>query len=118
MAAGIYDILCEQGATFTRELTWKDESGDPINLAGYSARMQARKSVNDSTPIIELTTENGGIDIMQPATSGKLLLKISAAATSDLPVFKGVYDLELESPGHQVTRLLQGKFIVSAEVTR
>ena len=42
MAAGIYDIIIEQGATFTLSATWKDSAGAAINLTSYSARMQVR----------------------------------------------------------------------------
>lgn len=118
MAAGIYDILCEQGATFTRELTWKQENGTPVNLTGYTARMQVRRAVSDSTAVVTLTTENGGITMPSPRASGKIVLLLSATATAGLPVIKGVYDLEVVAPNSTVTRLLQGKFAVSAEVTR
>lgn len=118
MAAGIYDILCEQGATFTRELDWRGEDGQPVSLIGYTARMQVRKTVKDDEPLMELTTEDGRIWFNSPPTDGKIYLMISADDTAALPVIKGVYDLEMVAPNHKVARLLQGKFVVSAEVTR
>lgn len=118
MAAGLYDMLCEQGATFTRTLTWSGEDGDPVNLTGYTARMQVRKTVADTDTILELTTENGRIAFGSPLSAGKIELTISAADTAALDPIKAVYDLEMVSPTGKVVRLLQGKFTVSAEVTR
>jgi hypothetical protein len=41
MAATTYDILIEQGATYSQVITYK-ESGAAVNLTGYTARMQVR----------------------------------------------------------------------------
>ena len=49
---------------------------------------------------------------------GTVLATISATATKELTIQEGVYDLELESSGGVVTRLLQGKATISREVTR
>lgn len=46
MAAAKLKLAIEQGATFTKVLTWK--SGTPaaaVNLTGCKARMQIRKTV-------------------------------------------------------------------------
>jgi hypothetical protein len=45
-------------------------------------------------------------------------LEISAADTADVEAMKAVYDLELESAGGDVTRLLEGEALISPEVTR
>ena len=42
--AAVYDITIEQGATFRLSLVWKDSSNVPVNLTGYTARMQVRRS--------------------------------------------------------------------------
>ena len=44
MAAAQYDILIEQGATFSRTFVWKDSSEVAVDLTGYTARMQIRKT--------------------------------------------------------------------------
>jgi hypothetical protein len=44
MAATTYDILIEQGATYSQVVTYK-ESGVAVNLTGYTARMQVRSHV-------------------------------------------------------------------------
>lgn len=116
MPAGNYDIVCEQGATFQRELVWSDSSEQPINLTGYTARMQVRPSIKSSEVVIELTTANARI-ILYPLL-GKIQLLLTAAQTAALPAKACVYDLELVSGSGHVTRLLQGSFTITPEVTR
>lgn len=116
MPAGIYDIVCEQGATFVRTLNWLDENETPINLTGFTARMDVRVTTQATTPLVTLTTENGGIVLGDQ--TGEITLTLSAEETDDLPAKKAVYDLELVSGSGVVTRLLQGSFTISPQVTR
>jgi hypothetical protein len=60
MAATTYDILIEQGATYSQVITYK-ESGAAISLVGYTARMQVRSTLESAEALIELTTANGRI---------------------------------------------------------
>lgn len=113
--ANTYNITVEQGATYTLAITYKDASGNAINLSGYTARMDVRATYNSPSTIIELTTENGRIEL--GGVNGTINLSITAANTAALPTSNAVYDLELDS-GSAVTRLIQGRFIVDPEVTR
>lgn len=116
MAAGQYDITCEQGATFLRTMKWLDENEAPIDLTGYSALMHVRTTHKATTTIVTLSTAQGTI-VLEPST-GTIQLSLSATQTAALPTGKAVYDLELTSSGGVVTRLLEGKFVVTPEVTR
>lgn len=116
MAAGALDITIEQGATWNLLMTWKI-GGTAVNLTGYTARMQVRVDVEDSETILSLTTDAGG-GIVLGDVLGTITLSRSATQTAALAAGEYVYDLELISTGGQVTRLLQGQFSVSAEVTR
>lgn len=113
---GNYDFTIYQGATFSRVLTWKDQEDTPIDLSGYTARLQARESQDAEEPFLSLTTENGGIAL--GGAAGTVTLSIADGDTADIAEASGVYDLELESAGGTVTRLLQGKILISKEVTR
>ena len=116
MAAGSYDLKIEKGATFQLTLTWKDEDGDPIDLTGFTARMQVRDRVDAEETLVELTTANGRIAL--GGAAGTIALLIEAAVTEGLPGKAGFYDLELVSAGGIVTRLLEGKAALVPEVTR
>ncbi len=115
------DIKVRHGATFNPVITWRtvDEDGaaaDPIDLTGYTARMQIRETVNAATILHTLTTENGGIFL--GGVLGTITLFISDADTTGITPDACVYDLEIVSPAAQVTSLLAGKFTFTDEVTR
>jgi hypothetical protein len=117
--SGLYNITCDQGATFSRTITWKDSANAAYDIAGYTARMQVRTAANAASFIVALTTENGRISVGNTtATKGQVTLTISAADTANLTAGQYVYDLELVSGGGVVTRLIEGNFKVKAEVTR
>lgn len=114
--AGTYNITIEQGADFDLLMTWKDAAGTPIDLTGFSARMQCRASLADATLLLDLTTANG--HIVLGGTAGTIRLLLTAAETAALTWTRGIYDLELVSSAGIVTRLLSGSIVVSPEVTR
>ncbi len=121
MIAGTYNILCEQGTTFVRVLELQTPSPDDpsiyevYDLTGHTARMQIRRTIDSSTVMIELTTENEGIEI--DGDDGKITIVMSDAQTGSL-TSSGVYDLEIEDGGGNVSRVIQGTFTLSQEVTR
>lgn len=107
---------CEQGATFRRRLSLKEDDGTVIDLSGYTARMQVRSTVESATAIVSLTTANGRIEIDGPL--GTVTLILTATETDALPAAAYLYDLELVSGTGDVQRLLEGRFVVSRNVTR
>ena len=115
MAATTYDILIEQGATYSQVVTYK-ESGAAVNLTGYTARMQVRATLESASTLVELTTANSRIAL--GGAAGTITLTISATDTEALTAGRGVYDLELVSGSGIVTRLLQGVATISRNVTR
>lgn len=116
MAAGIKNIYIEQGATYRLNITWKDSGGTPIDLTGYTARMQVRHSYKSDTVLLNFTTENGAITL--GGAAGTITIVGLATLTEDVPAKAGVWDLELVDGDGNVTRLLQGAVEVSPEVTR
>lgn len=118
--AARYDFTIDQGSYWTRLITWKDADGDPIDLTGYTARLQWRKRYEDDA-VLEITTENGGITL--GGVDGTIQLDIFAGDTSPITINGDtatfLYDLEM-IPGSESTahRLLQGKFTLTREVTR
>ena len=114
--AGIYDFTLEQGATFKLELEWIDNNDAPVNLTGYTARMQIRYKKKTGDLATSLTTENGLITLY-PDT-GVIELEIEATETEILSIGKSVYDLELESADGIVYRVMEGVVTISGEVTR
>lgn len=126
MRAGTYNFTCEQGATFTRliELEEPDLVADPtgetfvpLNISGYTARMQVRRTVDSANTLVTLTTENGGLTVNPSDEENQILISMSDSVTASIST-SGVYDLEIESPDGTVSRILQGAVNLSPEVTR
>ena len=117
MPAAKLDITIEQGATFSQSFIIKAGSPPvPVDLTGYTARMQIRPDVKSQTIIASASTTDGKI-IIEPI-DGKLTITFEATETASFVGDSGRYDLEIESPSGFVTRLIQGKVKISPEVTR
>lgn len=122
LTPGRYDgLVIYQGATFDVTFTWRQTAvppallGLPVDLTGYTARMQARVAIASTDTLIDLTTENG--KLILGGMDGTVRLLLSDVETAALTWSRGVWDLELDSGG-DVTRLLYGRIRVSKEVTR
>lgn len=127
MPAGRYNFLIEQGATFQLELQYKDSDNNPINLTGYSGRLQIRQTIPSTTILLCLSSslklDGTGISFSgsngtTPPTSGSIGIFISAVSSSQLTFDQAVYDLEIENSAGFVTRLIEGGVQLSKEVTR
>jgi molybdopterin-binding protein len=114
MIPGKYNMVCPQGSTFSKQLTYSINS-TPVSLVGYTARMQVREKYTSTATTVSITTENGGITL--GGVLGTITLLIEAGVTSLLVAKEYVYDLELIS-GTNVYRIIEGKFIVTPEVTK
>ena len=116
--AGRLSIVIEQGTTFNPVLTYTDnaEPPVPIDLTGYTARMQIRLKRTSPDFIHELTTENGGITL--GGALGTITLLITSDDTTLFDFKSAVYDLELIDGSGRVIRLLQGSVTLSTEATK
>jgi hypothetical protein len=97
LTPGRVNFLCPQGSTFNRRLTYKIEDV-PVNLTGYSSRLQVREAHYATSTLVSLTSGSG---ITLGGSAGNF-----------------VYDLEVQAANGTVDRLVEGSFIVSPEVTR
>ena len=108
--SGKYNIVAEQGATFN--LNFRVETnGTPWNLTGYTFAMQVRRSSSATTTLLNITSAT-------MTSVGHVTATVNATTMADVPAGRWVYDIELTSSGGQVTRILEGRFIVTAEVTQ
>ena len=131
MAPGIYHLPIYCGTTLDADALYflfQSPSGAAIDLTGCSAQAQARS--DDGTVLFDLRSADGGITL--GGADGRISLCLSAAQTAalwrpglapysgnrsaDLYV-AGRWDLELTDATGRVTRLLQGKLLLSPEVT-
>jgi len=107
-----YNLVCDQAATFNFQFVIQDD-GVPWNLTGYTGTMTVKPFVGSSTTTIVASTANGRMVLT--AASGRVNVTLSSALTTDITAGRYAYDLTLDS-GSEVTRILEGKFIVTGAV--
>lgn len=111
------NLSCRTGDTWAAVFYWRQESREPFNLTGYTARMMLRKQFESPAPAVSLSTNSGGgISIDGPA--GKIFCTLTPEQTSALLASPYLYDLELTSPAGTVTTLAAGRFEVQRDVSR
>lgn len=112
----VYDIVADKGAVLNRSVALKSARRQPVDITGYTGRMHIRETIS-STEIIEAqTTENNRLKVNGP--EGEILITIPAIEMETVDAGDYVYDLEIESPEGEVTRVIHGTFEVRPEVTR
>ena len=75
-----YDFTAGQGETFDRTVTWKIDDA-AVNLTGYTARMQIRKTHRSASSVVSLTQSSG---LTLGGSAGTIRIVISATATAAL----------------------------------
>jgi len=91
------------------------EYNTPIDLSGYTARLQIRPQIASTLIILSLTTENGGIVIDN--TLKTITVLITATQTTELNFTNAVYSLELVKQG-EVSTFSTGNVSLVPEITR
>lgn len=114
--AAVEDLILEQGTTWRQPFTWESSPGVPVDLTGWTARMQVRETASSPAVLLDLTTSNNGLVIS--ALTGTITTHVTDTVTSALSFTSAVYDLELIDPSGNVTRLVRGNVMLSPEVTR
>lgn len=116
MVATKQDIAFEQGTKFQFSVQAKNPDGTPLNLVGYTGRMQVRPTIDSSTILVTATTAGGEIIINGP--SGIVEVTIGADVTTTYTWLVGYYDLEVLTTAANVIRLAEGFAALKKEVTR
>ena len=109
--AAFTELLIEQGATFSTTVNVEDTAGAAINLYGYSASSQMRKSFYATSNTIITSTITGN-------ANGEITLSMTAAATANLTPGRPVFDLLITSPSSVKTRVVEGIIVISPGVTQ
>jgi hypothetical protein len=111
-------ITVKQGTTVSWAYVLK-VGATAVNVTGYTARFQVRKTFDSSDALLSLTTSSG---IAVDGPNGKFTLSLSPSATTDIAFkgeeLEGVYDVEVVDTSGTVTRIAEGTFTITREVTR
>ena len=116
MSAGRYNFEIEEGATFTRTITYTDNANTAIDLAESTVRMQIRDNYGATNAVISLSTPSTGITLS--SETGKFTVTMTATQTESLGIKQGVYDIEVEYSNGTVERILEGRVKISKQVTQ
>jgi hypothetical protein len=108
-----FNLVCDQATTFNFQFQILNNQ-TPWNLTGYTGTMTVRPFVGASTTTVVASTANGRM-VFTPL-QGRINVTLSAAITADIVASRYSYDLVLDS-GSSITRILEGKFIVTGAVT-
>jgi len=108
-----YNLVCDQATTFNFQFQIKNDS-TPWDLTGYTGTMTVRPFVGATTTTVVASTANGAMVLT--ALTGRINVTLSSATTAAITAGRYSYDLVLNS-GATVTRILEGKFIVTGAVT-
>ena len=112
-----YNLVCDQAATFNFQFQIQNNisgTATPWNLTGYTGTMTVRPFVGASTTTVIASTANGRM--VFDALNGRVTVTIDSTTTGNITPSRYSYDLILDS-GAEITRILEGKFIVTGAVT-
>ena len=109
--AAVSNFYIDQGADFSTTLYLTDSNGDILNLTGYTALAQIRKTYGSTTIAGTFTT-------VLTADSGQLALSLTDVVTAAMGSGRYVYDVLLTDGSGDKTRVLEGQAILTPGVSR
>jgi hypothetical protein len=107
----IANLYIDQGTDYTITVDVTDSAGDVLDLTGYTATAQVRKTYTSSSLSATFTTSIN-------AAAGQVTISLTDTQTSALQAGRYVYDLNIESGGGIKTRVIEGQAVVTPGVTR
>ena len=112
--AAIANLIVDQGASFSSDITVKDANGNAFNLTGYTAEAKLAKGYSSTRTRTTMTSS-----ISSDPTSGIVSLSLTPAQTTALDApERYVYDVEItQTASGNVTRVIEGIITVRPNVT-
>ena len=109
--AALSNIYIDQGADFTTVISLTDSNNDALNLTGYSALAQIRKTYGSTTIAATFGTA-------LTTTTGQLTLTLTDVITAAMTSGRYVYDVLLTDGSGDKTRVLEGQAILTPGVSK
>lgn len=112
----IVNITCQNDADFYRQFAYQTLDGAPIDLTGSTMRMGIRRHAADATEEMLLSTENGGLAIVD-GPNGKFTVRITQDQLVRLAL--GAYEHSLiRIIGSMQLRIWSGSLVNNAGASR
>lgn len=109
--AAYSELFVEQYADFSTTVNVENSEGDAINLSGYTAASQIRKSYYSSTANNFTATITG-------TANGEVTIAMTSANTANMSPGRYLYDLVITSPTGVKTRVVEGIVTILPGVTQ
>lgn len=106
------EITLDQGTTFSKVITLKNDDGSAKNLANNTFTSQIRKSYYTTSLVSNVTVT------VTDAANGKLTLSLDAANTAIIKAGRYLYDVKMTSNTSIVTRVSEGIITVTPSITK
>jgi len=111
--AAIANLIIDQGANFSSDVTVKDANGNAFDLTGYTTQAKLAKGYSSTRTRISMTSV-----IATESASGVVALAMTASQTAALDAERYVYDVEItQTSTGVVTRVIEGLITVRPNVT-
>ena len=112
--AAIANLIIDQGANFSSDITVKDANGNAFDLTGYTTEAKMAKGYASTRTRTTITSA-----VASDATTGVVSLSLTATQTAALDApERYVYDVEItQTSSGTVTRVIEGIISVRPNVT-
>lgn len=108
----IVPIKIIKGDTYRHTFFWKDQNGAPINMTGYTVRMQIRNYRGAGATLLQNVT-----DITISAEEGRTDIVIDESLTTAWTFRRGDYDVVASDAAGKDITLALGPVLVESRVT-
>lgn len=107
-------LLLDRGQDFEAVFRLVDGAGDPLDLAGYDVRLQARTFFGEnSVSVLDVSLSAGTLTLTDP---GEITLPLTAAETSALPPGRFPYKVELIDPSLKQLPVQAGTLVITTGI--
>ena len=111
--ATISNIYIDAGADYTTTVTVSDSSGSALDLTGYTAAAQIRKTYESSSATVSFT-----VAFASDRTTGQIDISLTGAQTAVIDSGRYVYDVLITSGASAKTRVVEGIVTINPRVTQ
>lgn len=117
-----FNILVNQGATYSMQLTFTDSSSNPLDVSAWTFQGQIRNTYSTSGTEASFAFGPGSqtnIVLVTISATDTAAITVLPATTYNNPKYTYyTYDIQATKADLTVVRILQGTALISAEVTR
>jgi hypothetical protein len=103
-----------QGDSFILPISYTDSNNNPIDLTGYTAKIEVRDKPGGKI-VCAVGTIGNGITISTP-TNGEILINLTPTMTKNFVLPRSAYQVQITSSDQTATTILSGWFIVNPGV--